>query len=148
MKRKNYSIHIGAPRPTVWNILWGSDSYKAWTSVFSEGSHAETDWKEGSKVLFLDGKGNGMISRIARKQPDAFMSFEHLGVMKDGKEDTATAEWAGATENYTLTDEDGGTRLSVEIDVEGEFESYFDKTFPAALEKVRDLSESALHPAN
>ena len=143
-----YSIQIEAPRTTVWQVLWGDETYRAWTKVFSEDSHAETDWKEGSKVIFGDGKGNGMISRIASKRDDAFMSFEHLGLMKEGKEETATAGWAGAKENYTLTDEKNGTLLVVEIDVEADYENYFDKTFPQALEKVRALSEKVAHPSN
>ena len=50
MERKEFTIDINAPREKVWDVLWQDDSYRKWTSVFSEGSHAETDWKKGSKV--------------------------------------------------------------------------------------------------
>ena len=144
MKKKNYSVQIDATPAVVWTTLWSPATYNAWTSVFAEGSSAETDWKEGSQVIFGDGKGNGMISRIATSRPNEFMSFEHLGVMRDGKAEPAPA-WAGAKENYTLESRNGGTFLNVEIDVEGDFVEYFDKTFPLALEKLKSLAEESSH---
>ncbi len=52
MEKKQFKIKIAAPREKVWKILWGDNTYPAWTSAFAEGSRAETDWEEGSKVLF------------------------------------------------------------------------------------------------
>jgi hypothetical protein len=145
MERKKFTTTINAPREKVWEVLWGDETYRKWTSVFAEGSRAETDWKEGSKVLFTDGKGEGMVSMIAKKKPDEFMSFKHLGVLKNGVEDTqsdAIKDWAGAMENYTLTPVDGKTELIVELDMNDEFKDYFTQTFPKALDKVKELSEN------
>ncbi len=61
METKEFKISINAPKEKVWDVLWNDPFYRAWTSVFAEGSHAETDWKKGSKVLFLDNKGRGMV---------------------------------------------------------------------------------------
>src|SRR5688572_26468739 len=91
MEKLNFSIDINAPREKVWKVLWDDSSYRKWTSVFMEGSCVETDnWKEGSKVLFLDGKGAGMVSKVAVNKPNEYMSFEHLGEVKDGVEDTSS----------------------------------------------------------
>ncbi len=139
MKKINFSVDINAPREKVWNVLWDDASYRSWTSVFSEGSHAETDWKEGSKVLFLNETGDGMVSKIAKKNEPEFMSFEHLGEVKNGVEEQK--EWAGAHEDYMLKETNGITHLQVEMDSTAEFEEYFSKTFPKALEKVKELSE-------
>lgn len=138
MEKINYSIKIKASSETVWNILWGEESYKDQTSVFTEGSTVVTNWEEGSKVLFLDGKGSGMVSKIEKKINNEFMSFEHLGMMKDGIEDTtseAVKEWSGAHENYTLADSNGGTKLTVEMDTNEEFYNYFKEIWPKALDK-------------
>jgi hypothetical protein len=145
MKKKKFTIDIKAPKEKVWDVLWGDRSYGQWTSVFSEGSHAETDWKEGSKVLFLSADKSGMNSLIAKRKDNEFMSFKHLGVIKEGKEvppDEKSKEWAGATENYTLAEKAGGTLLTVDMDITEDFESYFDEKFPEALEKVKVLSEN------
>lgn len=150
MEKMNFSADINAPKEKVWEILWNLDSYRAWTSAFAEGSNAQTDnWKEGSKVVFGDGKGNGMVSMVAQNKPNEYMSFKHLGVMKDGVEDTTSDEvkgWAGAMENYTLKGENGSTTLSVDIDINADFKDYFEKTFPVALEKVKALAEGKANP--
>jgi hypothetical protein len=44
-------------------------------------------------------------------------------------------------ENYTLTDENGKTRLAVDMDITDEYKDYFLKTWPVALEKVKELAE-------
>jgi uncharacterized protein YndB with AHSA1/START domain len=75
MEKLNFNIVINATPEKVWKVLWNDDTYRKWTSAFAEGSHAETDWKQGSKVLFLDGKGEGMVSKIAESRPNEFMSF-------------------------------------------------------------------------
>ena len=105
METKQFKRTIAAPPEKVWSTLWDDATYREWTSVFAEGSRAETDWKKGSKVLFLDGKGSGMVSTILENKPNEFMSFKHLGIVKDGVEDTTSAEteeWANAVESYTL----------------------------------------------
>lgn len=144
MEEATFKTSIAAPRSKVWEVLWGDKSYGQWTSVFCEGSRVETNWKEGSRALFLDGKGHGMVSMINSKRENEFMSFKHLGNLINGVEDLDSPEvkdWAGALENYTLTDEAGGTELVVEIDVNDQFKDYFNETMPKALEKIKALAE-------
>ena len=145
MEKINFSADINASSEKVWKFLWNADSYKKWTSVFFEGSYAETDnWKEGSKVLFLSPERDGMVSRVAANKPNSFMSFEHLGIVKKGVEDTESEDvkgWAGAKEDYTLTEQNGKTKLLVEMDSNDEFKEYFLKTWPLALEKIKELAE-------
>lgn len=145
MEKMNFSIDINAPKEKVWEVLWGDTTYNKWTSAFAEGSHAVTDWKEGSKVLFLDGKGSGMVSKIESKKENEFMSFKHLGEVKDGVEDTTSekvSQWAGALESYRLKETNGITLLEVEMDITDDFKDYFNNTFPKALDVVKELSES------
>ena len=146
MKKLTFSIQIDASRERVWDALWIDQNYRAWTSVFHPGSHAESDWKEGSKILFLGGdERSGMVSRIASLIPNEFMSFQHLGEIKNGVEDydsPAVKAWNGAHENYTLQEKSGGTELSVELDADDSFADYFQDKFPKALEKVKELAEA------
>jgi hypothetical protein len=144
MKKLHFNAIINAPREKVWKILWDDKTYKEWTSVFAEGSEAVTDWTKGSKVLFLDGKGSGMVSRIEENIPNEYMSIEHLGEVKDGVEDTQSERvnaWAGAHENYSLKDVGGKTELSVDMDITPEFEEMFSEIWPKAMEKIRGIAE-------
>lgn len=144
MEKLQFSTTINAPKEKVWRILWEDETYRKWTSVFSPSSYATSEWKEGSKILFLDGKGSGMVSRIEVLRPNEYMSFKHLGIVKDGIEDTESEEvktWAGSHENYTLKDHNGNTQLDVVIDIAGDFKDYMSSTFPKALEQVKILAE-------
>jgi hypothetical protein len=145
MKKARFSTTIHAPKARVWTVLWDENLYGEWTRVFSEGSRAITDWQEGSEVQFVAADGGGMFSVIAKKIPQEFMSFRHLGELKAGQKQPADAKtqgWAGAEENYTLTEAGGATQLLVEVDVSEDHETYFAATFPQALQKVKELAES------
>jgi uncharacterized protein YndB with AHSA1/START domain len=147
MEKMNFSISVNAPKEKVWNALWEDASYREWTSAFAEGSYAVTDnWKKGTKVLFLDPKGSGMVSTVAENKPTEYMSFKHLGEVKDGVEDTTSEQakqWSGAMENYTLIETANGTDLKIEMegDISKDFKEYFLKVWPEALEKVKKLAE-------
>ena len=145
MEKINFKTVINASPEKVWKVLWTDDTYRKWTSAFSEGSYAETDWKKGSKVLFLDGKGRGMVSRIADNKPNEYMSIEHLGEVTGGVEDTTSEkvkEWAGAHENYTLKKVNGKTELTIDMDITEDFKEMFSKMWPVALDNVKRLSEN------
>lgn len=145
METKVFKITIDAPRETVWNVLWNDTTYPQWTAVFSEGSRAETDWKEGSKVFFTNGKGEGMVSLIESSLPNEYMSFKFLGEINNGVEDLDSEqarEWAGLEENYTLKTADGQTELTVHVDIADQYVDHFEKTWPTALETVKKLAEA------
>ena len=100
-EQQEFTIIINANPEKVWEVLWGDKTYSQWTAIFSEGSYAKTDWKEGSKVLFLTPDGRGMVSKIKQKIPNQYMLFEHLGVIENNIENLESKEakeWAGATE--------------------------------------------------
>ena len=147
MESMNFDISINAPREKVWNALWEDANYRNWTSAFSETSYAVTDWKQGSKILFLDGTGCGMVSRIEEKRPNEYMSFQHLGEVRDGVEDTTSEKvqgWKGAMENYTLIETAGGTEVKVELtgNIPEEHKDYFVQAWPKALDKLKQIAEA------
>ena len=147
LKKINFSTAIKAPKQNVWNALWDDENYKTWTAVFAEGSCAVTDWQEGSKVLFLDGKGDGMYSTIAKKIPNEFISFKFNGEVKNHVElpvDEKNSDWVNGSENYILKEENGTTTLDVEMTVTEGMLDYFNKTFPVALEIVKKIAESKI----
>ena len=145
MTRLTFSTTINAPKELVWRTMLEDETYRQWTSAFHEGSHAITDWKTGSKALFLGPDGSGMVSRVAEHRPNEFLSLEHLGVVKNGMEDTTSAdakEWTGALENYALRDTGGHITLRVDMDTADSYKQYFEETWPKALAALKELSES------
>ena len=67
------------------------------------------------------------------------MTFTHLKEIKDGLE--KDSEWTGASESYILTEKEGITELTAEMDSSLEYKSYFEGMFPKALEVIKRLSE-------
>ena len=136
-----FAIKINAPKEKVWTSLWADDNYRKWTAAFMEGSYAESDWNEGSKISFLTPSGEGMFGVIQTKKLNEQMVFKHLGEVKNGKEELKN--WEDATEGYYLFEADGVTELNVRItfDANPQFEEYFNNTFPTALNIVKELSE-------
>ncbi|HYG99207.1 MAG TPA: SRPBCC domain-containing protein [Terriglobales bacterium] len=144
MNRVTFSIVIDAPKELVWRTMLEDATYREWTSPFAEGSYAVTDWKEGSKALFLTPSGEGMVSKIAAHRPNEFLSIKHLGTVKNGVEDTESQEakgWGEALENYSITEANGSSTLKIEMDATDEYKSYFEETWPKALSKLQEIAE-------
>ena len=124
----------------------GPETFKAWTSAFAEGSYFEGSWDEGQTIRFLIPDGSGMVSMIARNRPYEFVSIKHLGIIKDGIDDTeseAARNWTPASENYTFSDAGTATELKIDVDTAQAFETYMEDTWPKALAKLKALCEAA-----
>lgn len=147
MERMQFKMMTTASKEKLWETLWSDTGYPAWTAAFTEGSKAVTDWKKGSRVLFLDNKNSGMVSVIEERIDNEFMSFCHLGEMKNGVEDMESAKkqgWAGSHENYTLRTVNGATELIIDMSSEAmpaDMLTYFENTWPKALAKLKELAE-------
>ena len=143
-KRLQFSEVIEAPAERVVAVMTGQESYPQWASVFGEGSRFEGSWRQGERIRFLAGSGEGMVAEIAEHRPDEFISIRHVGFLANGVEDTesdAVRAWAPAYENYTFQAVPGGTRLVVDQDVTDEWESFMRQTWPKALARLKELCE-------
>jgi uncharacterized protein YndB with AHSA1/START domain len=142
LNRLRFAVDIDAPRNKVWRVLWDDASFRDWTSVFAEGSHAVSDWNEGSPIQCIDpASQSGMSAVIEKKRTGEFMSFRHEAEIKDGKVQPPAA-WSGAHENYTLMASDGKTTLTVDLDAPDEYREMFEDKFPQALQRVKNLAEA------
>ncbi len=150
MQKIHFSIQINVPKEKVWEIMLADATYREWTEPFHPGSYYKGYWSEGSKILFLgpdeNGKNEGgMVSRIKENRKYEFISIEHLGFVVDGVEDTTSEEvkkWTPSFENYTFTEKNGGTEVSVDMEVASEeFKEMFEGMWPKALLKLKEIAE-------
>lgn len=149
IEKLHFEITITAGAEKVYRTMIDEKQYAAWAAVFNPTSHFKGSWAKGSKILFLgtdkQGKVGGMVSRIKENIPNQFISIEHNGIVQEGKEIITGPEvepWAGSLENYTFSEVKGKTLLTVELDSNAEFKSYFEETWPDALKKLKELCES------
>jgi hypothetical protein len=148
MKKLNYSIEIKAKAEKVFTTMLAKPTYEKWTDAFNPGSTYEGSWNKGDKIYFIgfgeDGKKGGMVSRIAENIPNEFISIHHLGILDGDKEilDGPEVEgWGDALENYSFSENNGVTTVSVEMDTKEDYVDYFDDTWPKALGILKDLCE-------
>ncbi|WP_026734281.1 SRPBCC family protein [Fischerella sp. PCC 9605] len=136
----HFSIDINAPRERVWKVLWEDATFRDWASVFTEGSYIESDWKEDGRFEFFDSSGSGGSYGIIEKLvPNEFISFKHLGEIREGKE--YPFDDGDRLENYTLKEKDGITTLTLDHDIPKEYKSMFEDVTPKAFERIKELAE-------
>lgn len=148
MKKLNYSIEIKAKAEKVFKTMLSKPTYEQWTAAFNPSSTFEGGWNKGDKIYFIgegeDGKKGGMIARIAENIPNQFISIQHYGML-DGEteitEGPLVDSWRNALENYTFSETNGVTTLSVEVDTSDDYVEYFDEKWPKALAILKGICE-------
>lgn len=154
MQNLHFTHYIQAAPSAVWGVLFSNATYPIWTKGFGANSRVEGDFLEGGKLLFIgtdsSGHEGGMVSRVAKLQPNEFMSIEHQGIYYDGVEDTSseqTRQWTPTFEQYTLVAEDRGTMLTVDMQSPKEYADMFRNMWQKSLAIVALLSEIKQTPA-
>lgn len=151
MKKLKFKKEIKASAQKVYETMLGlkdKKTYEYWTATFNPTSTYEGSWNKGSKILFVgvdeNGKKGGMVSEIAEHEPANFVSIRHYGFL-DGDTEVTSGEqvekWAGGHENYSFDQSHGTTTVTVEIDTIDDYLDFFNKTYPEALEKLKEISE-------
>ncbi|HET9053897.1 MAG TPA: SRPBCC domain-containing protein, partial [Cyclobacteriaceae bacterium] len=149
METLYFEIEINAPVSNVTEVMLGQKTYPEWTAEFNPTSTYRGSWEKGSKILFVGNDQNnqeeGMVARIKEHLPNKFISVEHLGLLHKGEEITsgpAVEPWKGSLENYSFAETSTGTKLSVTLDTNAAYQSYFAEAWPRALKKLKQLCEA------
>ena len=151
MKKLQFEVSINAPVTKIFDFMLGinnKSTYEQWTSLFNPTSTYEGSWDKGNKMLFIgvDEKGEkgGMVSRIVENNPNRYVSIQHYGLIKADKEITEGPEvdkWANGFENYTFEENNGITKVTVNLDTTDDFVDYMEQTYPKALDKLKEICE-------
>jgi uncharacterized protein YndB with AHSA1/START domain len=148
LEKLQFETTIDAPVEKVYATMLDEKSYRQWTAPFCATSYYKGSWEKGASIQFIgvsdDGKQGGMVSRIKENIPNEFVSIEHLGMLDGEKEITegpAVAGWAGAMENYTFRKKGERTNVLVEMDANQQYKTYFEQTWPLALQALKGICE-------
>ena len=137
------AIEINAPKEKVWNVLLQDHYNRQWYAYFSEGTYAETDWQLGSKVIFKDNSGDGLVGKVVTHRPYEILAVEYEGILTKGHEMYHTPEaqaMQGFRETYHLT-ENNTTLLNIESDMGEEYFDMMSAAWDKALQKIKELTE-------
>ena len=153
MNRKVYQVSVNATKEKCSDFMLGltdKSSYEQWTAIFNPTSTYDGSWEKGSKIKFVgvgeNGKKSGMVAKIAEHIPNEYVSIEHYGLFEDDVEiieGPQVESWAGGQENYTFETVGHTTKITVEVDVTEDHETWFDENYPLALEKLKEGIENA-----
>ena len=151
MKRLQFKKDINASAEHVYNTMLGINdikTYEQWTFEFNPTSTYEGSWEKGAKIYFIgtdeNGKKGGMVSEIADIIPFQFVSIRHYGILDGETEITEGADvekWAGGLENYSFSENNGMTTVTVESDITEDYLDYFNSTWPRALNTLKEIAE-------
>lgn len=139
------TMDIPAPKEKVFEVLVDDECTKRWFAEFGEGAHAETTWEEGSKVSFTDDTQSGLVGVVMLNRPGEILSVKYTGIVADGLEDydsDLAKEVIGTMETYVLTEKDGITTLSVDVDMSDEYYDIMSEAWDNALQKIKELAVS------
>jgi len=159
MKTLHFSTKIDASAEITWETMLDDATYRLWTRAFGSG-YFEGSWLPGSEIMFLGDSDEsepigGMVGVIAEHRPHEFVSIEYTGLIRYGDVDTESAyaqRLKGTHENYTFSEANGVTTLTVDLDVDEEEAEMFAEMWPKALDNLRALAEGEAgtrgkHPA-
>jgi uncharacterized protein YndB with AHSA1/START domain len=148
LKKVTKSIDIKATPQKVWNVLLTDRTYRIWAGEFSEGSHfEETDWSEGSEVVFTDSSGTGLAAVVTKSVPGQEVAFRYTALYANGQTDAESPdarEMLQAHESYVLTPiDDVTTRLDVNSEMLDKWFDGMEEQWDKALAKIKVLAETA-----
>jgi uncharacterized protein YndB with AHSA1/START domain len=132
------SIVINASLADIWETIVNPNH--DWAMAFGGGALAETDWQQGSKIVWTDMEGNiganGIVEKLEREK---LLQLQYYDVL-----DPNTNEPLGEyREIFRLTPQNGNVLLEVET---GKLQKYYlnmhDKMWDDALEGIKKTAES------
>lgn len=138
------SIDINAPKENVWDVLVNNEKNKKWLELFSPGSSTETDWKEGSRAIFKDSSGRGIIGHIAQSKAGELVDIEYDGFIEGDKEDyesEGAKAYKGTHEVYRLSEQNGVTHLDISSEMQDDYYEEMSSKWIVALNKIKELAE-------
>ena len=145
MKNLQFRIDIDAPKEKVWNVMLNKDTYPDWVGVSWPTSYYEGEWTMDKKVKFISRDGSGTLGQVVEHKPYQLSKVKHVAVLLPGgiedKESEDAKGWIGTTESYTFYDTGNSTKLVIDIETLPSWVKMFEEGWPAALAKLKELSE-------
>jgi hypothetical protein len=145
MKNLNFSAKISAPVKKVWGTMLIQDTYKKWTGAAWPGSSYVGAWQQGENMRFVGANGSGTLANLTIVEPYKHIKATHNAILLEGGTEDRDSEmaksWVGSIEEYTFSEKNGVTDLSVSMTIYPEWEKMFINDWPKALAALKDLCE-------
>jgi uncharacterized protein YndB with AHSA1/START domain len=145
MEHLEYKIEISAPAKMVWETMLQDKTYRQWVATSWPGSFYEGKWEQGSQIRFIGPDGSGTLAELVEVKPYQRIFARHVAVLGPGGSEDRTSEiakgWVGIIEEYTFSEQQDITTVTVSIETHPEWRKMFDEGWPAALEELKKITE-------
>lgn len=131
------SIHIRASLKDIWDIVLNPDNQ--WGLAFGGGSTVETDWKEGSMIIWRDTENNiGANGVVEVHRPEEYLQLHYY----DDVEPKPEATLSDYYEKYSIIPDKDEYILYIEIGKIAKSDIPFhQKMWDEAINIIKELSE-------
>lgn len=145
MKKLVFEKLINAPVEKVWKRMLDRETYIEWVGASWPGSTYTGKWEQGEKISFAGEDGSGTLAEIRQLRRNELISATHVAILLPGGIEDRTSDlaknWVGIVEEYHFESKGNATLLTVEITTNPEWEQMFNDGWPAALDKLKEISE-------
>lgn len=130
-------ICIRASLKDIWDIVLNPDHQ--WGLAFGDGAIAETDWKEGSPIIWRDTENNiGANGMVEVHQPEEYLQLHYY----DDLEPESGATLGDYYEKFRLVPDEGENILSIEIGKIAKCDILmFEEMWDKAISIMKELAE-------
>lgn len=133
----NKSIRIRASLKNIWDIVLNPNNQ--WGTAFGGGAIAETDWNEGTLIIWRDAENNiGAIGVVEVHRPEEYLQLHYYDDVEQ-KPETALGDYY---EKYRIVPDKDGYILSIEVGKMAKSDIPFhQKMWDDAINIIKELSE-------
>lgn len=138
-----HDTEINAPRETVWHVLTDDKLFPSWHPFGGEGARFVASWKEYGVAYLVNAEGKKRLYSVAASKPRECLHLKLTGAeVSDKFEYDVADEWGEGREHYDLADDNGKTKLCLEVNIADKQRQHLITEWALAMQKVKDLAEA------
>lgn len=120
MKHIKKEFLLNCKPEEAWQLVVDRNKYQKWASAFQEGSTYTGDMGLNETISFVDGSGDGLVSKVVVFEPEKEIKFSFLGEVTSGKYVEVPA-FADMLEHYIFEPVGNQTKMFVDVAMDDEY---------------------------
>ena len=104
----------------AWQLVVDRNKYQKWAFAFQEGSTYTGDMGLNETISFVDGSGDGLVSKVVVFEPEKEIEFSFLGEITSGKYVEVPA-FSEMLEHYIFEPVGNQTKMLVDVAMGDEY---------------------------
>lgn len=120
MKHIKKEFLLNCKPEEAWQLVVDRNKYQKWAFAFQEGSTYAGDMGLNEMISFVDGSGDGLVSKVVVFEPEKEIKFSFLGEVTSGKYVEVPA-FAEMLEHYIFEPMGNQTKMLVDVAMDDEY---------------------------